>query len=347
MSAESRAKPPLSTFARKLLEWKRLELPKTNAVVVAGVSGGADSVALLLALEELNRAEKLDLKIVVAHLDHKLRKNSGVDARWVAKLARGLGFRSVIRRVNVARKAGRLRQNLEQTGRRARYSFFAELAKKEGAQVVLTAHTMDDQAETLLLNLLRGAGIDGLVGIDPVRELASGSHLQLARPLVTWARRRDTEAYCRARGVEFLIDETNADERFARVRIRRQLLPLMKTFNPKIVESLARIAALAREDRATLERKAGELLQTALSQNGKTEMARRLSIRGLSTSHAGLRRRALREWVRKCRGDLRRLERVHVLAIDSLVFGQRGGRVVELPGGARITRKRELLEYSE
>jgi len=347
-SADPRVKPALSTFARKLhLEWKRLDLPKGNAAVIAGVSGGADSVALLLALDELQRAEKLDLEIIVAHLDHKLRKNSALDAHWVQKLAKRLGYRSVVGSVDVARKAARGRQNVEQTGRRARYAFFADVLKKNRTHVVLTAHTLDDQAETVLLNLLRGAGMDGLAGIEPARQLVPGSDASLVRPLVKWARRRDTEAYCRARSAQFLNDEMNADERFARVRVRRQLLPLMATFNPKIVDSLARMAELAREDRATLERKAVELLQAAMPFNGKTGMTKRLSIHGLSTSQAGLRRRALREWVKKCRGDVRRLERVHILAIDSLVFGQRGGRVVELPGGARITRKRDLLEYSE
>ena len=165
-------KPPISKFARSLLqEWRSLKLPLSDAVAVVGVSGGADSVALLLALDELNKANKLNIRIVVAHLDHRLRKESSEDARWVKELAIRLGHETSIKRVPVKSFARRSGDNLEQAARLARYKWFAEVAQKRGANLVLTAHTMDDQAETVLLNLLRGSGTDGMSGMEPVRPL--------------------------------------------------------------------------------------------------------------------------------------------------------------------------------
>ena len=341
-----RGKPKLSKFARQLLrEWTRLKLPQADARVVVAVSGGADSVSLLLALDELGQSGKLNFDLRVAHLDHRLRKGSAEDARWVKALAKRLRYPAITRSVKVSQRAVATQDNLEQAARRARYAFLFEVAKQKNAQIVLTAHTLDDQAETVLLNLLRGSGADGLGGIDAIRSLAEGSRIALIRPLVSWGRRAETEEYCRDRGVDFLMDEMNDDERFARVRVRRQLLPLMARFNPKIVESLARVAELTREDSAALEKQAQEILQLASSNNSKTGVHKRLKVETVSSAGPALRRRALRQWIKECRGDLKRLERVHIMAVESLLFGERGGRIVELPGGAKIARKRDLLEY--
>src|SRR5713226_8039531 len=188
----------LTSFARSLWqEWRRLRLPEANARVVVAVSGGADSVALLLSLNELIESKKLRLKLFVTHLDHALRKNAKADARWVKALAKQLGYESLARRVDVKALAASTGDNLEQAARRARYKFLADVAKKKRASLVLTAHTMDDQTETVLLNLLRGSGMDGLSGMEPARRLGEGSEIILARPLLSGARRRDTESYCR------------------------------------------------------------------------------------------------------------------------------------------------------
>jgi tRNA(Ile)-lysidine synthase len=313
----------------------------TNARVVVAVSGGADSVALLLSLNELTAAKKLKLKLSVAHLDHALRESSKADARWVKVLAKQLGYESLARRVDVKALAARSGDNLEQAARRARYKLLAKIAKEKRAVVVLTAHTMDDQAETVLLNLLRGSGMEGLSGMEPARRLGKGSEIILARPLLGWARRKDTKDYCRLREVEFRNDEMNDDEKFTRVRVRRQLLPQMESFNPKIVEGLARTAELLREDSAALDQAAGRLLELAT----KDGAGSRLRIDLLALAHPALRRRALRLWIEQRRGDLRRIERVHVLAVESLLFGDRGGRIIELPGG-RVRRRQQWLDFA-
>jgi tRNA(Ile)-lysidine synthase len=327
-------------------------LPNSNSGVVVAVSGGADSTALLLALDELVKSKKLNLKIIVAHLDHGLRQNaSKADARWMKALAKRLGYEILVKRVDVRTLAAQTGDNLEQAARRARYEFLANIARKKRADIVLTAHTMDDQAETVLLNLLRGSGANGLGGIERSRPLGEQSKIVLARPLLSWARRRDTESYCGARDVRFRVDEMNADERFARVRVRRQLLPLMESFNPKMVECLARTAELLREDSVPLDRAAALLLELSSedepAQRTSSKTGPRLRLDLLASAEPALRRRALRRWISRCRGNLRRVERVHILAVESLVFGDRGGRVVELPGGSKISRTRGLLCFCD
>ena len=344
-SSETRRRK-LSTFGRHLRrEWRKLALPSANASVIVAVSGGADSVALLLGVDELVNLEKLSINIVVAHLNHRLRGKSGnADARFVSSLSRELGYPAVIKAVDVGARAAVAKDNLEQAARRARYEFLRKTAELHKAPIVLTAHTLDDQVETVLLNLLRGSGAAGLSGIEPVRSIHAGTETLLVRPLLSWARRSDTEGFCRQRSIEVRVDEMNADNKFTRVRVRKELVPMMRSFNPRFVEGLARTAEILREDDVALEVAAARLLE--LSLDGQTpgkEPALRTDL--LRVAQPALRRRALRQWLASCRGDLRRLEHSHIVALDKLLFSTRSGRVIELPGGARIVRSRGFFLY--
>src|SRR5205807_6462179 len=174
---------------------------------------------------------------------------------------RQLGYQFIGRSIDVKRLAKRTGDNLEQAARRARYDFLKKTATSNKAKLILTAHTLDDQAETVLLNLMRGSGTDGLAGMEPVRKIDPGSDLVVARPLLGWAKRSDTESFCSARGIDFRVDEMNANEAFARVRVRTQVLPLLKTFNPKAEEAISRAAEILREDNSALDAAAGRLLE--------------------------------------------------------------------------------------
>lgn len=342
--------PSLSKFAKSLRSaWKEIDLPNNDATVVVGVSGGADSTALILALDELIKSDKLRVKLVVAHLDHGLRESSAADARWVTQLAKELGHKVVIGKAQLKTAAGKPVANLEQAARTKRYDFLLRTANKNKAEVVLTAHTMDDQAETVLLRLLRGSGAEGLSGTLSVRSIKDGSPVKLARPLVSWARRSDTEDYCRSLGVEFRVDEMNNDETFSRVKVRKQLLPLMESFNNRIVEALGRTASLLGEDATVLSDQAGELLKLAIGGPGNNQPENletklpALNVKVLLQSPAAVRRRALRQWLGKARGNLQRLEMSHLLAVEKLLTG-RGGSIVELPGSFRVTRNGQFLK---
>lgn len=342
--------PAINSFSRRLLrEWRDLKLPVSDSTIVVGVSGGADSVALLLALEELIRAKKLNLQLVVAHLDHGLRETSKQDARWVKTLASQLDLPSTTARAEVAQlsSSGNF-SNIEEVARKARYEFLERTAKRKHARHVLTAHTMDDQAETVLLRLMRGSSAAGLSAMERIRPIQLKSPISLVRPLL-WARRSQTESYCQAREMHYLSDEMNADESFARVRVRRKVIPLMRTFNNKIVETLARTAELMREDGAVLFQGGNALLEEALvyddsAANGSQSRVC-LNISALAGAQPSLRRQAIRQWLSGARGDARRLEMVHILAIEGLLAPKGSGRTVELPKGGIVTRIQGRLEF--
>lgn len=339
----------VSQFALQLrAEWQKLRLPTMGEPIVVAVSGGADSTALLLGLDELVRAGNISVDLYVSHLNHGLRPQSAKDAKWVSNLAKRLGHTPVIAHKNVREAADAGGDNLEQIARNVRYEFLERTARRKKSRFVVTGHTMDDQAETVLLRLMRGSASHGLSGIGAIRPLSKKGDVQLVRPLL-WARRAETEDYCRSQHQEFLVDEMNADEGFARVKVRKQLLPLMGSFNSRVVEAISRTATLLREDSAVLSENAADLLKTASVQtnDGKNKtVVPTLNVQVLSTAPAALRRRALREWIANARGDARRLEMVHLVAVERLLEGAAGGRVVELPSGGRVTRRRGRLEYT-
>jgi len=212
--------------------------------LVVAVSGGPDSLALLDALARLLPAEQL----IVAHLDHALRSDSAADTQAVAALATARGLRFHTERVDVAVLAHERRLSLEDAGRSARYAFLARVAEAEGAAAVVAGHNAGDQAETVLMHLLRGAGVAGLRGMSPAAPVPGRPDLWLLRPLLG-IERTTIEQYLRDNGLEPLRDATNRDVTFRRNRVRHELLPALESYNPQIRDRLREMAAvLAAED---------------------------------------------------------------------------------------------------
>ncbi len=210
--------------------------------VVVAVSGGADSVVLLDILCTLR--DRFSLELVAAHLDHGWRSDSASDADFVEGLCEELGVRCVRDRLQPNHRIANVGASLENAAREARFEFLDKVVDSEGAKYVALGHHADDQAETVLMRLLRGSGLAGLSGMQPLRE---GCYL---RPLL-FCRRAEIEFYAGQRGLRFCSDSTNADVRHLRNRIRHRLLPqLRRSFNPSIVEILGRTASVLREEDA-------------------------------------------------------------------------------------------------
>lgn len=317
-------------FVRSLItEWRKLGLPTTGETIVVAVSGGADSVSLLLAIHDLVRRKKLDLGVLVAHFNHKLRDSeSDADEKFVQALSAELGFEFVSGSADLSRKG-----NLEQEARNARYKFLGEAAHAVGAVAVLTAHTRNDQAETFLLNLIRGSGQDGLAGMRAARNM--NNETLLVRPLLSWANRADTEEFCRENKIEFRMDQMNDDERFTRVRIRKTILPALAEINPKIVETLARTSELLRRD--------GEVNGRRESDSGQNA---ELQLKDLKSLPKEKLYADLRDWLRSSRGNLRSLEMKHIEAVERLILSRKSGKTIELPDGGRVAKQGGRLVFS-
>jgi tRNA(Ile)-lysidine synthase len=282
--------PPTSLSTRVLTAIDRNALLRRGDRVLVALSGGSDSVALLRLLREL----EADGVLVVAgagHVNHGLREAAADDEAFCRSLAATLGapFRS--ERIDVRAEAARLGVSLEDAGRQARYGFFERVAEELGADVIATGHTRDDQAETFLLRLTRGAGPRGLAGIHP----RAGN---VVRPLLDVSR-MELREYLASLGQAFREDETNLDVTIPRNRIRHQLLPLLRRdFSPGIVDVLAREASIARLDDDRLQQEAIDLADSIVlrsrEEGADGEVAVQVDARALSSLHPALGARVAR-----------------------------------------------------
>lgn len=340
----------MDNFTRKFLtEWRRLGLAFENQIFVAAVSGGADSVSVLLVLDELRKREKLKNRFVIAHFNHGLRgAASESDAEFVKSLCIKFDFEFALGSGKIEEKG-----NLEQNARLARYQFLKNIAENIRADGVLTAHTINDQAETFLINLLRGSGLQGLSGMRAnsrfeiqdarfeIQDSEADEQLSIAlvRPLLNWARRIDTENFCHRREIEFRLDAMNDDLSFSRVRVRKILLPMMSEFNPKIVETLARTAEILRieSDEETERQGDGEI----------DFKSSEISLKKLKNLTQSAFYRFLRKWLEFNRGDLRGLDLKHFQSIERLIDSRKSGKTVELPNGARIVKESGKILFKE
>ena len=312
----------------------------TGATVVVALSGGADSLCLLGALLTLQSAGRAGAprEMVVATLDHGLRGEAGAaDARWVAQLAASLGLRCFSEQVDTHTRARASHLSLEDAARRLRYTFLRRVAREVGAARICLGHTLDDQAETVILHLVRGSGLDGLAGMRPLRG-------DLARPLLGLTHAQAV-AYCAARGWLPREDLTNRDERYLRNRVRRRLLPLLEAYNPNIRRTLARNAAFIAEDLALLE----AATERAWAEITVEEAAGRvvLSLPAFRELESALRRRTLRraalrltpltpDDIADAAVGLSSLEARHITLIERFIARGRTGGALTLPDGLRI-----------
>jgi tRNA(Ile)-lysidine synthase len=324
--------PPLVAAVDRAL--REAGTPPRGGAIVVGLSGGADSVALTDALASLRR--RRGFRLVAAHLDHGLRPGGAQDADFCVQLCRALDVPFRPGAADVRARAGRERGGLEQAARRERYAFLRRVREEEGAAAIAVAHTRDDQAETLLLRLLRGTGATGLGGMRP----RSGD---LLRPFLAVSR-DEVLAHLRERGLAWREDPSNADAAHRRNRVRHELLPYLETrFNPRIRAALARTAGLLADEAAHVRREADALLARAAREEGGALV---LSRAPLAAADPALARAALRQALVRA-GGLAQVGALHVERVLQLARAKApSGRWLPLPGGrrARFTRDEVRLE---
>lgn len=345
------------------------------AGVLVAVSGGPDSVALLDMLSRVAPANTPPTPIPhlhIAHLDHMLRGcESAEDAEFVRALANRLGLQSTVISADVRGAAEAAGRGIEETARKIRYEFLLSVARETGCDRIAVGHTMTDQAETVILRLIRGAGSRGLAAMRPVSAVPRGRRSEeatgrrdefaaspslrvsssplLIRPLLCITR-EEVEAYCRDRNLEFRTDATNQDSQYTRNRIRAEVIPAMTAINPRVVESIARAAENLASDQDALGSLSRFLLENSRIESGYHDAgSAAYSVTALLKQPAGMRRRLIIEALRLARdaretkvtGD--EVTSAHIRAIEALLAPAASGKRVTLPGGLDVWREFDAL----
>jgi len=306
-------------------------------VVLAGVSGGPDSVALLRILKDLS--QPLSLKIGVAHLNHCLRgKESDRDEDFVRDLAAFHGLPLHVQQTDVAARARENKKSIEEAARDVRYAFYRDIASQHGYNRVALGHNSDDNAEQVLMNLLRGSGPRGLMGIPPMREN------WIIRPLIRVSR-QEILAFLAHGSQTFMLDSSNEDTRYLRNRVRHELLPcLAKDYNPEIKSALNRLSLLLTSEEAWMEGETQEMLSHHLERLNNREV--RFQRDFFATLPEALGRRAIRGAIEEVKGDLRRITFGHIDDIIGLMAGNTGDKNLDLPQGIRMTLTKKWLYFT-
>ena len=317
-------------------------LVKRRQKLVVAVSGGPDSVCLLHILVKLQK--ELGIKLHVAHLNHQLRgAESQTDARYVAELAYRLKVPATVEARDVKSYQTQHHASLEEAAREVRYTFLAQVAVSVGAERVAVGHTVDDHVETILMHLIRGSGTRGLRGLLPVtRWQSSGVSLTVIRPLLELSR-DETAAYCQQYELNPRHDESNILLVPLRNRIRHQLLPQLKDYNPQVIEALLRTARIAGDDLDFIDKEVARRRGRVAQKQGNTIILDKKQFVALPSA---LKRHLLRASIEELLGNLKDIEARHIEEVLS-ALDKPAGRKISLPDGLTfaIEYDRYLLGY--
>ena len=311
--------------ARETIKRYRL-IDKKDRILIA-VSGGPDSVALLYLLNSLKK--ELNLYIHVAHLDHMLRPDSCKDKGFVERLASRLGLPVTVSRINI--KELEKKGSLEENARNARFAFLFKVAKGVKANKIALGHNLDDQAETVLMRLLRGTGLYGLSGILPKRNILG---FNIIRPLIE-VRRKDIEYFLKRKNIKPRLDKTNLEDIYFRNKIRNKLFPLLeKEYSANIKEILSNMAQNVGYDYEYLNR---------VAESAMKRLGSKINIEKFLKLHPSIQRLVLRLNIARVKGDMRRITFQHIKEIENLISNRPLNSIVDLPKGVSIIKKKRTL----
>jgi tRNA(Ile)-lysidine synthase len=308
---------------------KKYNLIQKGDRVVVGVSGGPDSLALLYLLNGLKKEFKITLHI--AHLDHGLRENSYKDKEFVENLSLKLKIPVTTARINIKELAKK--GSLEEISRNARLGFLFRVAKDVKAQKIALGHNLDDQAETVLMRILRGTGLYGLSGILPKRKIAG---YQIIRPLIE-VKRKGIEAFLNKKKIRPRIDASNSEDIYFRNRLRNNLLPLLeRDYNNNIKEVLATMAQSTVYDYDYLQ---------GVALRAMRGVKDRLNLKKILKLHTAIQRLIFRQAIASVKGNTRRITFQHIREIEDLVSNRPVNSIVDLPKGVSVVKKKTNLVF--
>ena len=277
-------------------------LIETGDKVIIGVSGGPDSICLLHILNEIK--EILGITLYVAHVNHKIRKNANLDEQYVQEFCKKINIPFFAKQIDVQKIAKQNKIGLEEAGRKARYDFFEEVFEKTKANKIATAHTANDNAETVIMHFIRGTGLNGLKGIEKTRQN------KYIRPLIECTR-EEVEEYCEKNNLNPRIDETNEENIYTRNKIRNICIPYIKNeFNQNIVKTINRLAEIVTEEDEYLQNQTEKIYHELCEKENKTLVV--LNLKKFNQEHLVIKRRILLYTINKVLGNTNGIEKKNI-----------------------------------
>ena len=287
--------------------------------IVIGVSGGPDSMCLLDSLYCLK--EKLGIEIFVAHINHMIREEADEETEYVKEYCKNKNIKCYVKKADVEKLAKEQKLGTEEMGRKIRYEFFNEVAQKENANKIATAHNLNDNVETVLMNILRGSGISGLKGIEISRK---ETNIEYIRP-IRECERQEIEKYCEEQNLEPRIDKTNFESIYNRNKIRNDLIPyLKKEFNPNVLEGINRLSDIAREEEEYFDKViAKEYEELKIGENEKEVI---LDLKEFNKLEKVIKSRIILYTINKTNGNVQGIGKIHIEDIIKLCENNIGNK---------------------
>lgn len=307
----------------------KYNLIESGDKIVLGVSGGPDSVCMLVSLNKLK--EKLNFEIVVAHINHGIRENAKLDEKYVLKMCETLGVKCFVLHANIKEEAEKQKRGLEETGRIVRYDFFEQILKQESANKIAIAHNSNDNVETIIMNIMRGSGTSGLKGI----EAKTGKYI---RPLIE-IKREDIEEYTREYNPRH--DESNDENEFTRNKIRNIVIPYIKReFNPNILDTITRLSLISKEESSYLELKTIEAYKSMLVEENAQIV---LNLKKFNNEDIVIRKRIILYSITKLFGSTKGIEKIHIDDIIKLCSNNIGNKFLTPNKNTKIVIKNKQI----
>lgn len=318
---------------------KKYNMIKDGDEVVIGVSGGPDSITLLNILNNLK--EKLNIKIYVAHINHMIRKEANEETEYVREFCNKLGIDFFIKKIKVEEEAKKLKIGTEEAGRNIRYAFFEEVANMVGANKIATAHNSNDNAETVLMNIIRGTSVSGLKGIEKVRD---GKFI---RPIIE-CNRNEIEEYCKEQNLDPRYDKSNKENIYTRNKIRNLLIPyLQKEFNPNIIEGINRLSYIAEEEERFLNKiveNEYENILISVNNNEKNDTII-LNLKEFNKLDYVIKSKLILYTISKIYGKATGIEKIHIDDIIKLCKNNIGNKYLTPKKGLKIYVKKGKIFF--
>ena len=294
---------------------KKYGLIQAKDKIVLGVSGGPDSITMLDILRQIQ--EEFDFEIVVAHINHMIRKEAIQDEEYVKKYCEKNSIEFFVKRIDVMSVANNRKIGTEEAGRLVRYDFFDEVLKQTGSNKIAIAHNKNDKVETIIMHLLRGSGLSGLKGIEPIRE-------NVIRPLIE-CERKEIEKYCDKNKLEPRIDKTNFENDYTRNKIRNIVIPYIeKELNPNIIETIDRLSEVVKKEDRYLEKVALDVYDKILIKQEPGQIM--LELKGFNEQDEVIKSRIILYTVKKLFGSSQGIEKIHINDIIKLCNNNIGNK---------------------